>query len=92
MQENNIEIAQNGLPRPKESPGDLPNISKLMCYQSLSNTVYRIENILIEKKLVLDLVIKTKFYLKTKIIINDNNTFLTIPIQNTEKMKYLIYY
>ena len=32
---NDIEIAQNGLPGPREPPKGIPNISKSRCHQNL---------------------------------------------------------
>ena len=51
---NDIEIAQNNLPSPSEPPGGIPNIFKSRCYQNLSNTVYRTEIDLVEKKIKFD--------------------------------------
>ena len=43
MQKNDIEIAQNGLPSPRQTLGGIHNISKSRCHQNLSNTDYRIK-------------------------------------------------
>ena len=54
MRKNDIEIAQNGFPSPREPSGGIPNVSKSKCHQKLSNTVYRIEVGPVEEKIKLN--------------------------------------
>ena len=52
MRKNDVAFAQNGLPshrKPVEG-GGTPNVSKSRGHQNLSNTVYRIEIGLVEKR------------------------------------------